>query len=295
MSWGWLTKSTFFSIGLAASILLGAWLWYIHENARETRIIFLSVGEGDAILITKGNNQILVDGGREGKRLLAHLGGQVPFYDRKIETVIATHPDADHIGGLPELFRKYQVDAFLSTGAKSDTETVKLLERELEMDFHGMRLPAFRGAGIALPDGGVFRILFPETPLPERVDETNRGSVVGRFTYGETSFLLTGDLPDEEAYLPLLEPVTVLKAAHHGSRYSTSEAWLSEVTPREAIISVGENSYGHPSPDVLERLTERGVRILRTDELGDIVYRCRPEWQGCRRDEEPTLASLRKK
>lgn len=285
MSWSWLTKSTLFLTGLFAVLFLAAWLFFIHENGEETKIIFLSVGEGDAILISEGDRQVLIDSGREGKRLLAHLGKYVPFYDRKIEVILPTHPDADHIGGFPDLLQKYRVEALLSTGAKSDTETVRLLDRTLDERFHGEHLPALRGTTLAFPSEGRLDILFPLTPQPENVEKTNDTSVVSRFTYGETSFLFTGDLPDEEQYLPGIEPITVLKVAHHGSRYSTSDAWLKEVQPKEAVISVGENSYGHPSPDVLERLSKRNVKILRTDEQGDIVYRCRTEWNGCRRDE----------
>jgi beta-lactamase superfamily II metal-dependent hydrolase len=97
---------------------------------------------------------------------------------------------------------------------------------------------------------------------------------VARFLYGETSFLLTGDLPHEETVLPDEEPVTILKAAHHGSKYSTSEAFLDLVQPKEAVISVGKNSYGHPDSSVLERLWKRGIIVHRTDEEGALRYEC---------------------
>jgi competence protein ComEC len=89
------------------------------------------------------------------------------------------------------------------------------------------------------------------------------------------SFLFTGDLPHEETVLPDITPTKVLKVAHHGSKYSTSDEWLSRVRPDDAIISVGKNRYGHPSDEILSRLRQRGVRILRTDQRGDIVYVCR--------------------
>ena len=86
---------------------------------------------------------------------------------------------------------------------------------------------------------------------------------------------MTGDLPREETVLPGIPPTQVLKVAHHGSKYSTSETWLTKVRPKAAVISVGKNRYGHPSEEVLSRLQEKGIRILRTDEQGDIVYICR--------------------
>ncbi len=123
---------------------------------------------------------------------------------------------------------------------------------------------------------------YPEAPLPkETVGDTNQGSIVSRFVYGETSFLLTGDLAHEEALLPEESPVTILKAAHHGSKYSTSEAFLGIIQPKEAVISVGKNSYGHPDPGVLERLKGRGITVRRTDQEGDIRYQCSSVQQQC--------------
>jgi competence protein ComEC len=110
--------------------------------------------------------------------------------------------------------------------------------------------------------------------VAQKDEDTNEGSLVVRFEYGETSFLLTGDLPREEFVLGKTEPVTVLKAAHHGSRFSTSDAFVDMIQPKEAIISVGQNTYGHPHPSVMERLQKRGIRIHRTDEEGSITYQC---------------------
>lgn len=139
----------------------------------------------------------------------------------------------------------------------------------------------FRGTTITFPAGGVLVIEYPLTPLPKEAADTNEGSVVARFTYGETSFLLTGDLPREETVLLDEQPVTVLKAAHHGSKYSTSVAFLQLVQPKEAVISVGKNSYGHPAAPVLERLQAVGAIIRRTDQEGDIRYECSSALQKC--------------
>lgn len=285
MYFGWITKGIAALIGLALAAFLGLWLFFADAGRDETKVVFLSVGQGDAILLSRGSEQILIDGGRDGKRLLSHLGRHIPFFDRRIEAVIATHPDADHIGGFPALFRQYRIENFFSTGATSTTETWRALERLITGDESPTIFSAIAPTELEIPDGGVLSILFPETPLPPDADETNTGSVVARFVFGETSFLLTGDLPEEELYVPDAPISTVLKVAHHGSKYSTSEAWLDLVQPKEAIISVGENRYGHPAPEVLERLAKRGIVTLRTDEQGDIVYRCRIEWSGCRRDE----------
>ncbi len=262
-----------FVVLLGLVLMGGLFLWHLSVFERQTEVVFLNVGQGDAILISQGKNQILIDGGRTGKELLAQIGRHVPFWDRSIEFVIATHPDADHIGGLPALFRTYQVGHVLTTGAESDTETSRFFQEALSETRFGLTKVS-QGTKITLPHGGELLIEYPLTPLSQEASDTNEGSIIARFLYGETSFLLTGDLPHEETVLPDEEPVTILKAAHHGSKYSTSEAFLDLVQPKEAVISVGKNSYGHPDSSVLERLWKRGIIVHRTDEEGALRYEC---------------------
>lgn len=273
MYWGWITKTVLFALLAMLVVAFGLWLYFIRVDASTTRIVFLSVGQGDAILISQGMNQVVIDGGRDGRLLLSRLGRHVPFYDRTIETLIPTHPDADHIGGLSALLERYRVETVFDTGARTDTKSAFLFYRDLEREGTQM-VPALRGTTLALPQGGKLSVLYPYAPLPADVSETNEGSVVARFEFGETSFLLAGDLPDEERFIPDLAPADVLKAAHHGSQYSTSDALLDLVRPSEAVISVGENSYGHPHASVLARLLAHGAAIYRTDTEGDIVYQC---------------------
>jgi competence protein ComEC len=272
MHFGWITKTTFFVIGLLGVVTLSLCLGLIRFNDSLVRVVFLSVGQGDAILIQSGRQQILIDGGRGGSTLLGALGQELPFYDRTIEVVIATHPDADHIGGLSTLLDRYQVGQLIETGALTTNDTVdaKLLLKAIERTHTPHALLGRLGTSIELAQGGVL---------------TNDGSIVARFDFGETSFLFTGDLADEEEVLPDILPVDVLKVAHHGSRYSTSDAWLDLVQPREAIVSVGKNAYGHPAPEVMERLKARGIASYRTDELGPIGYRCFVEEKQCFREE----------
>lgn len=266
-------------IGIA--ILVGLVLVWMKTLENRTEIVFLNIGQGDAILISQGANQIIIDGGRNGKDLLSRIGRHMPFWDRKIEMVIATHPDTDHIGGFPALLRAYRVDQVLYTGAESDTETFELLEQAIREHVKKEPLKIFRGTTLKLPQGGELSVEYPFAPLPENMKETNEGSIVSRFTFGETTFLLTGDLPDEETVLREEKEATVLKVAHHGSKYSTSDAFLALVRPKEAVISVGKNSYGHPAPEVLDRLSKIGALARRTDEAGDIVYRCFQKEERC--------------
>lgn len=287
MYFGWITKTTFFIIILLGAVFLGLWLSVLQRQGTQIEVAFLAVGQGDAILIQSGRQQILIDGGREGKALLDALGREIPFYDRTIEVVIATHPDADHIGGLSTLFDRYQIGQFIETGALDAKDTVdsELVMRAVERYQIAKDVPGRSGVQLELAQGGVLTLLYPMA-LPLSADtESNDGSIVARFDFGETSFLFTGDLPHEETFLPTLEPVDVLKVAHHGSRYSTSDAWLDLVQPTEAILSVGKNSYGHPHQEVLDRLAQWGIATFRTDELGSIIYQCQRVLNRCVREE----------
>lgn len=266
---------------LALGLLLG--LTRFADN--QIKVVFLDVGQGDAVLIQSGRQQVLIDGGREGRALLSALGRELPFYDRTIEVVIATHPDADHIGGFPALFERYRIGQYIETGADGKSDDFGLLERSLERLAIPRSVPGRLGTSLELSPVGKLTLLYPVAlPLDSEM-ETNEGSLVTRFDFGDTSFLFTGDLPHEETFIPSIEPVDILKVAHHGSRYSTSEAWLDLVQPKEAVISVGKNAYGHPHPEVLERLTKRGVTTYRTDTLGSIVYECWVAQPGCVRQE----------
>ena len=244
----------------------------IANYALDTRVkvSFLDVGQGDAILISQGNNQVLVDGGRDGTLLLSRLGRALPFWDRTIETVIMTHPDDDHIGGLAALAGRYQVGQWLMTGAAADTEAWRRLDA-----LAVPRVPAVVGTAIKLSDQTTMDILWTYVDTPFDPQDTNRTSVVTRLSVAGHTFLLTGDLPAAEEWELYPGRAEVLKVGHHGSKYSTSDVFLSEVRPREAIISVGAgNRYGHPAPDILNRLDQHGIAVYRTDHDGTVTYRC---------------------
>lgn len=257
------------------SVVSGIFLVITEKSFSPLRVVFLNVGQGDAILISQGKTQVLIDGGRDGKVLLGRLGRQMPFWDRQIESVIATHSDADHVGGLAAVISRYHVSAYLSNGSEGESDVFRHLRETLEADRSVGQSVIGTQSRIVFPGGAELRVLFPENGAAKALSETNEGSIVIRLVFGDTSFLFTGDLPHEETVLPDITPTKVLKVAHHGSKYSTSDEWLSRVRPDDAIISVGKNRYGHPSDEILSRLRQRGVRILRTDQQGDIVYVCR--------------------
>lgn len=262
-------------------ILINFLVWqevFALSGLRYLKMNVLDIGQGDSIFIeTPANHQILVDGG-PGSVVLGRLPEYMPIWDRSLDMVVLTHPDLDHMSGLLAVLQKYKVDYILWTGTKRDSAAyqkwVKLVD--LAQKRGTKIIIAKKGQRIFLGNATV-QVLNPQENL-EGVNfknTSNDTSIVLRLTIGEKSFLLTGDMT-EKAEKKIMETGVdldsdVLKVAHHGSKYSTSEEFLQAVTPEIAAISVQKgNSYGHPTPEVLQRLQKFGITILRTDELGNI-------------------------
>jgi len=242
------------------------------------RISSLNVGEGDAILIQKGNQQVLVDGGPSPQALTLGLGDKMPFWDRTIELVILTHPHADHITGLVEVLQRYKVKQVLYPDLDYESplyeEWLRLIkERDIKFTL------TQAGQEIDLGDGVIIKVLNPKTPpLTGTESDIDNNGVVLRLSLGRVSFLLTADI-EQAAESKLIEQraelaSTVLKVGHHGSDTSTTPQFLAVVDPKVAIISVGDNRYGHPSVEVMKRLEQRlgSENIFRTDEQGTIEF-----------------------
>lgn len=233
----------------------------------------LDIGQGDALYIESPTGvQVLVDSG-PGSALLRALPEVMPALDRSLDAVVATHPDADHIGGFVELLQRYEVGAFVEPGMYKDTATAKKLSKEVD-DQKIPRVIARRGMTMDLGGGAVLEVLYPDRDVSNiGGDKANEGGIVMRLTYGESTVLMMADVGAgvEAHLLPLGDLESdIVKVGHHGSRFSSSDAFIQEVSPDVAVISVGKNSYGHPTPQTLSVLKKYGADILRTDQNGTI-------------------------
>lgn len=257
--------------GLAALLI---WLAVLSLPDGRLHVTFLDVGQGDAILITTpAGRQILVDGGPSGVQLNWQLGRAMPFWDRSLDVVINTHPDKDHLEGLVSVPDRYRIGQLLMSDVAVENDLYRAWQTELAEN----RLQPVIGQANTRLDlgGGVIATLLNPGPDSRGQTEPNNRSIVLHIQYGQISFLLPGDIEAAverhilEAYPDL--KTTVLQAPHHGSGHSSSPAFLDGLAPRLVVISVGkDNLYGHPAASVLERYTERGLTILRTDQHGAI-------------------------
>lgn len=266
----------FILVVLLLGTVLSLYVVFKEEKNGILTVSFLNVGQGDSIFIDAPNgNQMLIDGG-PSKAVLRELSKVMPFYDRSIDVVLATHADQDHVGGLPDVLKKYRVNIFMESGVPGESSSYKELERKISSSpLEIKKILARREMVVDLGGGVILQILFPDRD-PTGM-ETNMSSIVAKLVYGKNKFLFTGDSPQTiERYLVSIGGLQsdVLKAGHHGSKTSTSAEFVSAVSPAHAVISVSkDNKYGHPNKETLDTLSNFGAKILRTDELGTIVFK----------------------
>jgi len=243
----------------------------------ELTVSFLDVGQGDAILVEGPTGiEMLIDGGKD-RSVLLELPRVMGPLDRSIDVLVATHPDADHIGGLPGVLKRYSIARFFEPAKEGDTSTYESLEVAVDQE-RGITEGVLRtGMRIHLGGGAYADILHPEDNVAQ-LRETNDASIMMRLVYGETEFMLTGDAPswaEDRVVARYGESLKsdVLKAGHHGSKTSTGPLFLAAVDPEIVVVSAGkDNSYGHPNVDVVARILESGAALVSTIDQGTITF-----------------------
>ncbi len=262
---------------LATAGLL-VWLGVFTMPDNDLHVSFLDVGQGEAVLIQRGSRQVIVDGGPDPQPVIVEMSKKMPFWDRTIDAVVLTHPDADHLGGLVEVMKRYRVAHVVSTNATDDSPLFLEWRNQIAAK-SDILVSASAGRTISLGGDVTLEVLHPTPASPQDSGDLNDTSVVVRVTFGEVSFLLTGDLPvdGEDRLVMARAPLrsTVLKIGHHGSATSSGNSFINVVDPSVAVISVGkDNNYGHPSQDAIARLEAKigSENIYRTDERGTVEF-----------------------
>lgn len=233
-------------------------------------VSFLNVGQGDSIFIeAPGGYQVLIDGGPSYSKVLDGLSKEMPFNDKEIDLIILSHPESDHMTGLFSVLENYKVDNIMWTGIEKDGEKFETWKRLINEEGANIYY-ANLGDKVIMGDA-ILEIINPKELLKgETFKESNNTAIVSKLLYKDSSFLFTGDISSKvENELTNID-VDVLKIPHHGSKYSTSEEFIKKVSPLVSVIQVGKNSYGHPTEEVLTRLNNFGIKILRNDTNGDI-------------------------
>ena len=243
-------------------------------------VSFLDVGQGDAILIQKGSNQVLIDGGPSPETLNLRLGEKMAFWDRTIELVILTHPSSDHITGLVDVLDKYRVERVAFPEMECDGSGIYDQWLQILDDKKCPCTLVNKEQSIYMGEHVLLEVLNPgEAPLTGTSSDIDNNGLVLRLSLGDISFLFTADIMWETEleliYSRAKLDSNVLKVAHHGSDTSTTERFLKVASPDVAVISVGDdNEYGHPDGTVLDRLIKEvgAGNIYRTDKYGTVEF-----------------------
>ncbi|MDP2709278.1 MAG: ComEC/Rec2 family competence protein [bacterium] len=262
-------------LGIAALLAAIPLFWLYYSEPKKLEVDFLDVGQGDAILIkAPGGQNILIDGGPD-KSAVRRLGENLPWWDRRIDLMILTHPHDDHVTGLIDVLKRYRVKKIIYTGASHNAPNYLAWLAAARAKKVPMII-ADKRQTIDLGQGAIIKIIYPGFSLLNKtLPDLNDSSIVIKLIYGHNSFLLTGDA-GEAVERELMAggadlSADVLKVGHHGSQYSSGQAFLARVGPGLAVIQAGrDNSFGHPSGRIIKRLERAGAAIFRTDLNGTI-------------------------
>ncbi len=265
---------------VAILVVINAYLIYFDLKNSNKGLTFamLDVGQGDALFIESPTGiQILFDSG-PSRNILGSLRKVMSPFDRSIDAIVITNPDADHIGGFLEIIKNYKVGVVLEPGTFNSSKTYQNLKAEIQNQ-NIKNMLAQKGMRLDMGGGAVIDILFPNQDVSSW--DPNDGSVVAKLTYGETTIMLTGDSTAKtekiilNAFAPSVLDSDILKVGHHGSYTSTSLDFVNAVSPDYALISLGsDNKYGHPRQTTLDTLNSLGAKIFRTDLFGTIILSC---------------------
>lgn len=263
---------------LVAALIAGAgvgapWVarrWAVWSAGGELRVWFVDVGEADAAILSCGGEVMMIDGGNAADSSLIYSLLRDTLGIERIDYMIATHPHEDHVGGLSGALNACTVERLYTPTLEYDSKAFGSM----------LKYTREQGTEIVVPEPGeCFRLGGARVtilgPLRDYA-ETNDDSIVLRVDHGAVSLLFGGDA-EAMAERELVESgarldADVLKVNHHGSDSSSCPEWLEAVSPSVAVISCAHrNAYGHPDPEVLERLRDAGAKVLRTDQAGTIL------------------------
>lgn len=274
------------------SVLMVGFLGYDYVRFYDGKlhIIFCNVGQGDAVVIrTPSDKYILYDGGPDDK-VLNCLARHSPFWQRKIHLIILSHPHLDHFSGMYYVIDRYNTGAFATEKLSNESIAFYSFSEEVSRK-HIQSKFLYAGDKFLFSDGIELNVLGPSK---EYLQQTSPNGMIGEsgefaslvvgVVYKNFSLLLTGDSQVnglDEAFRNyegltgmkergIIGGVDVLQVPHHGSKYGLDDSLVSKLNPKLAVISVGKNNYGHPSKEIIEILKNKGIKILRTDESGDV-------------------------
>ncbi|MCX6346158.1 MAG: ComEC/Rec2 family competence protein [Armatimonadetes bacterium] len=270
------------ALAALALITIAVWAYALAPAGHTLSLTVMDVGEGLCIVMRSPNGKTLVmDCGTNSWRNNDDVGKSLvlPYLRkmgvRQIDVAVISHPHEDHISGFEGLLQNCPAKLVIDTKSSEHSPTYNHLKNEIRRSGATYRF-AKRGQTIEFDDGVIIQVLNPPS-ASEPGQDLNEESIVLRVIYGKTAFLLAGDIGNVSESEIMNENLPIraqaLQVGHHGSHQSTSYRWLEAVKPNAAVISCGRNNtYGHPAEETLERLTDSGTRVYRTDKNGAVSF-----------------------
>ena len=279
-AWSVNVSVPWYALVLLVSVASLVWIAALSRTDPRLHVYFADVGQGDgALIVTPGGRQVLIDGGPDPLKFAQFIGERMPSNDRTIELMILTHPHSDHVNGLIEVLRSYEVEMVLERAVCFDSSTYVAWRQAVDSEGANV-VQAQAGQVVELDSGVVMQVVSPPRRLLSgTASDVDNASVVVRLVYGDVSFLFTGDMFGEAEGRLVSEEIAldsdVLKVGHHGSRTSSTKAFLDRVSPAVAVISAGEgNRFGHPHAEAVDSLLKHvpEANIFLTSERGAIEF-----------------------
>ena len=275
--------SKIFTIGIFFLLVFLSFAIAKSPDKNDVSIYFFNIGQGDASLIQQGSYQIMIDGGPDDK-ILSLLGEEMPLYDRKIETLVLSHPHADHLMGINSVLDRYEIgNIYFSGSAYSSAEYLSFLNKIKEKNINtvipelGYKFTPYTNASL--------EFLWPgDKYIEKEIENPNDVSLVMRYCYFTSCALYTGDIEEEEQDLMLDHysdkdiSAKILKVPHHGARNAANNRLYTLTKSQFSIFSVGkDNQYGHPHQEASDLAKNNNSLALRTDEEGTIKFEINKE------------------
>jgi beta-lactamase superfamily II metal-dependent hydrolase len=242
----------------------------------ELMLDFIDVGQGDSCFIkTSEGYKIIIDGGPDYHKAIEEINQEIPFWDREIDLMIITHPEQDHFIGLFRILKSYRVKNIVWSGVEKQTQSFENFKIAVDQEKQeGCRVFELSAGDKIIAGKTEMFILFPFDSTDKNPKKANSSAIVLKMSFDENNFLFPADIGSEEEKL-IIESgqnigADVLKVGHHGSKYSTSDEFLLQVSPKISVIQTGENSYGHPAEETLDRLEKNKIKTYRNDLNGGI-------------------------
>ncbi|MBI4084694.1 MAG: MBL fold metallo-hydrolase [Candidatus Levybacteria bacterium] len=273
-------KTVLIAIISVASLTLLAVFQYRQYNDGLLHVVFCNVGQGDAIFIRSPQGKTILFDAGPNDSVLSCLSDHLPFWQRTLSLMILSHPHADHFRGLFSLIERYTIGEFGSEELLNNISEYKAIE-EMISNKHIRKRRLLRGDNYRFSDRTQIRVLGPTqefltsaSPKGSIGERSEFASLVIMISYENFSLLLTGDTQNEQLLDDILasnsSTIDVFQIPHHGSATGLTPKIVQQLDPKLAVVSVGKNHYGHPSPKTIEILREKDIRILRTDKDGDV-------------------------